>query len=127
MSDTLTRGVRVIVSPSYMAEESKPDESHYLFTYHIVIRNEGSKTVQLQSRHWVITNGEGHHEDVRGPGVVGQQPRLKPGEAFEYTSYCPLDTPVGTMSGTFQMIGEDGDKFDAVIAAFTLARPRSLN
>lgn len=127
MSDTLTRGVRVLVRPEYMALESRPDDGHYLFAYHVTIRNEGDLTVQLQSRHWVITNGEGQIEEVRGPGVIGQQPRLEPGASFDYTSYCPLDTPVGTMNGSFQMIDENDDAFDAIIEAFGLSVPGSLN
>ncbi len=104
MSETLTRGVRIIVRPRYVPEQSDPAAGQYLFAYHITIRNEGEDTVQLLSRHWVITNGEGRIEEVRGPGVVGYQPVLKPGEEFQYTSACPLDTPVGTMHGEFQMI-----------------------
>lgn len=127
MSDTVTRGIRILVRPEYMAAESNPDQGHYLFAYHITIRNEGGVTVQLRSRHWLITNGEGQVEEVRGPGVVGQQPRLEPGASFDYTSYCPLDTPVGTMQGSFQMFDENGEEFDAVIEPFGLSRPGSLN
>ncbi|HSW15163.1 MAG TPA: Co2+/Mg2+ efflux protein ApaG, partial [Solimonas sp.] len=97
MSDTTTRGVRIIVRPQYVAEQSDPASSQYLFAYHITIRNEGSETVQLISRHWVITNGEGQVDEVRGPGVVGYQPVLEPGKEFQYTSGCPLGTPVGSM------------------------------
>lgn len=127
MSDTLTRGVRITVQPQYVAEQSNPADSQYLFAYHITIRNEGSETVQLMSRHWVITNGEGKAEEVTGPGVVGYQPVLKPGEQFQYTSGCPLTTPVGTMHGEFNMVSASGEKFDADIAAFRLAVPRVLN
>lgn len=127
MSDTLTRGVRIIVQPRYLAEQSDPGQQRYLFAYHVVIRNEGTVPVQLQSRHWIITNGEGRSEEVRGPGVVGYQPRLEPGQAFEYTSGCPLDTPVGTMHGSFQMIADDDAGFDAEIAPFRLAVPGVLN
>ena len=127
MSDTVTRGIRILVRPEYMAAESNPDQGHYLFAYHITIRNEGGVTVQRRSRHWLITNGEGQVEEVRGPGVVGQQPRLEPGASFDYTSYCPLDTPVGTMQGSFQMFDENGEEFDAVIEPFGLSRPGSLN
>ena len=127
MSDTLTRGVRIVARPRFVAEQSDPANGQYLFAYHITIRNEGQKTVQLMSRHWVITNGEGSVEEVRGPGVVGYQPTLKVGEEFQYTSGCPLDTPVGTMHGEFNMVFEGGEAFDAKIEPFRLAVPRALN
>jgi ApaG protein len=127
MSDTTTRGVRIIVQPRFVPEQSDPAGGQYLFAYHITIRNEGKVQVQLLSRHWVITNGEGRVEEVRGPGVVGYQPTLKPGEEFQYTSGCPLDTPVGTMHGSFEMVTESGDSFDARIEPFRLAVPRVLN
>jgi ApaG protein len=128
MSDTTTRGVRIIARPRYVAEQSDPERGQYLFAYHITIRNEGSVTVQLISRHWVITDGEGHSEEVRGPGVVGYQPVLKPGEEFQYTSGCPLGTPVGTMHGEYNMVLPDtGETFDARISPFRLAVPHSLN
>jgi len=127
MSNTLTRGVRILVQPEYVPHQSSPSKGQYLFAYHITIRNEGTDTVQLISRHWIITNGEGHVEEVRGPGVVGQQPTLKPGEQFQYTSACPLNTPVGTMHGSFQMVPEGGEAFDAKIEPFRLARPGILN
>lgn len=128
MSDTLTRGVRIVVNPFYVREQSNPDNGQYLFAYHVRISNEGDEPVQLVSRHWIITNGEGDVEEVRGSGVVGYQPRLAPGEAFEYTSACPLDSPVGTMHGSFQMVALDsGKQFDARIEPFTLAIPRALN
>ena len=128
MSETVTRGIRVRVQPRYVPEQSDPDIGQYLFAYHITIRNEGSDTVQLLSRHWVITDGEGHVEEVRGPGVVGYQPLLRPGEEFQYTSGCPLTTPVGTMQGEFTMQLQDREeRFDAQIAPFTLAMPRALN
>ena len=128
MSDTTTRGVRILVRPRYVPEQSDPDNSQWLFAYHITIRNQGEQTVQLISRHWVITSGEGKVEEVRGPGVVGYQPVLKPGEEFEYTSGCPLSTPVGTMHGEFNMIVPgSGEKFDAKIEPFRLAVPKALN
>ncbi len=127
MTDTMTRGVRIVVQPRYVAEQSEPAKSHYLFAYHVTIRNESSETVQLLSRHWVITDGEGKVEEVRGPGVVGYQPTLKPGEQFQYTSGCPLGTPVGTMHGSYQMVTEDEEAFDAYIEPFRLAVPRMLN
>jgi ApaG protein len=128
MSDTLTHGVRIIVRPRFVPEQSEPASGKWLFAYHITIRNEGEQTVQLISRHWVITDGEGRVEEVRGPGVVGYQPVLKPGEEFQYTSGCPLTTPVGTMHGEFNMVCPDrGDKFDARIDPFRLAVPTALN
>ncbi len=128
MSDTTTRGVRIIVHPQYVPEQSDQTASRYLFAYHITIRNEGSEAVQLLSRHWVITNGEGKVEEVRGPGVVGYQPILQPGEEFQYTSGCPLTTPIGTMHGEFQMIVQHSrEAFDAHIQPFRLAVPRMLN
>jgi ApaG protein len=127
VNDTLTRGVRVLVAPRYIAEQSEPARSHYLFAYQVTIRNESDDTVQLLSRHWIITNGEGKTEEVRGPGVVGVQPKLEPGEQFQYTSGCPLGTPVGTMHGSYQMVTDSGEQFDAVIEPFRLAVPRVLN
>ena len=128
MSDTTTRGVRILVRPRFIPEQSDPDNGQWLFAYHITIRNTGEQTVQLISRHWVITNGEGKVEEVRGPGVVGYQPVLKPGEEFEYTSGCPLTTPVGTMHGEFNMVVQDsGETFDARIEPFRLAVPKALN
>lgn len=127
MSDTVTRGVRIRVRPQYVAEQSEPAAGQYLFAYHITIRNEGEQTVQLLARHWVITDGEGRTQEVRGPGVVGYQPLLRPGEEFQYTSGCPLTTPVGTMHGEFHMLTDNGEKFDAQIQPFRLAVPQMLN
>lgn len=127
MSDTLTRGVRIVVQPRYVPDQSDPQNLSYLFAYHVTIRNEGTETVKLVSRHWIITNGEGKVDEVKGPGVVGQQPSLKPGEQFQYTSGCPLNTPVGTMHGSFQMVADSGEAFDAQIDPFRLAVPRVLN
>lgn len=122
MSVAVTKGVKVEAKPQYLEDRSNPERNYYFFAYHIRITNEGSETVQLISRHWVITNGEGHVEEVKGPGVIGEQPSLEPGESFEYSSFCPLNTPTGTMHGTYQMTTEDGDEFDVEIAPFTLAR-----
>lgn len=127
MSDTTTRGIRVQVESRYLAEQSSPRESQYLFAYHIRISNEGDGRAQLVSRRWTINDTEGHVEHVNGPGVVGEQPVLDPGDVFEYTSFCPLRTSVGSMYGTYQMITPDGDEFDAVISPFTLATPNALN
>jgi ApaG protein len=127
MSDTTTRGVRVEVESAYVAERSSPRESQYFFAYRIRISNVGEETVQLLSRHWVISDGHGNMEHVRGPGVVGEQPVLEPGESFEYTSFCPLPTPIGSMHGTYQMVTAGGSAFDAEIAPFSLAVPTALN
>jgi ApaG protein len=127
MSDTTTRGIRIIVQPRFLPEQSDPSEGRYLFAYHITIRNQGAVEVQLLSRHWVITDGEGKVEEVSGPGVVGYQPRLAPGQEFQYTSGCPLHTPVGTMHGSFEMVAVDGQRFEAVISPFRLAVPNILN
>ena len=127
MSDTITRGVRVQVRSAYVPERSSPEESHYFFAYRVRIANEGEETVQLVSREWIITDADGHVERVKGPGVVGEQPILGPGESFEYTSFCPLRTAIGSMHGTYQMVSARGDRFDATIAPFSLAVPTALN
>jgi ApaG protein len=127
VSDTTTRGIRVQVKSAYLPERSSPREASYLFMYNIRISNVGSETTQLISREWVITNADGEVERVKGPGVVGEQPVLPPGGSFEYTSYCPLKTPVGAMQGTYQMVTAEGEQFEAVIAPFTLAVPNALN
>jgi ApaG protein len=127
LSDTTTRGVRVVVRSEYVPERSSPADAQYLFAYRIRISNAGEDTVQLLSRHWVITDGAGQVEHVRGPGVVGEQPVLEPGESFEYTSFCPLPTPIGSMHGTYQMVTAGGSTFDAEIAPFSLAVPTALN
>ena len=127
MSDTTTRGVRVVVRSEYVPERSSPADAQYFFAYRIRISNAGEDTVQLLSRHWVITDGNGQVEHVRGPGVVGEQPVLEPGESFEYTSFCPLPTPIGSMHGTYQMVTAGGSAFDAEIAPFPLAVPSALN
>ncbi len=115
------------VQPRYLAEQSDPEDSRFLFAYTVTIRNTGDGTAQLVSRHWIITDAEGQIEEVRGPGVVGEQPVLRPGEAFEYTSGCPLGTPVGSMHGSYQCIAEDGTAFEAPIPEFVLSMPRTLH
>jgi ApaG protein len=127
MSDTTTRGIRIQVKSTYLSDQSSPRDNHYLFAYHVRISNVGSETAQLISREWIITSAEGEVERVKGPGVVGEQPALSPGSSFEYTSYCPLKTPVGSMQGSYQMVTTAGEKFDAVIAPFTLAAPHALH
>ena len=126
-SDTTTRGIRIEVESSYLSDRSSPRDSQYLFAYHVRISNVGSETAQLVSREWIITSADGEVERVKGPGVVGETPVLPPGGAFEYTSYCPLKTTVGSMQGSYQMVTADGEKFEAQIAPFTLAVPNALN
>ncbi len=127
MSEAVTEGIRVAVRSEYIAERSYPALNRHFFVYHITIENRSPRTVQLISRHWTIANGHGQIEEVRGAGVVGVQPFIRPGEAFQYTSACPLDTPVGSMEGSYQMVREDGTEFDAQIESFTLVAPHSLN
>ena len=127
MSTATTQGIKVTVSTEYLTNQSSPAAKRYVIAYKVRIDNEGSETAQLKSRHWVITDGNGKVEEVRGPGVVGQQPILRPGEHFEYTSGCVLETPRGTMQGSYQMHRPDGSVFDARIAPFALALPYSLN
>ena len=127
VSSAITQGIKVTVSTAYVAAQSSPAAHRYVFAYTVRIANEGTEAAQLRSRHWVITDGNGKVEEVRGPGVVGQQPLLRPGEHFEYTSGCVLETPRGTMTGTYQMHRTDGSSFDAEIAPFALALPYSLN
>ncbi len=127
MSDTTTNGIRVQVSSQFLPDRSSPKEGQYVFAYHITITNVGTDTAQLISRHWIITNADGETEDVQGPGVVGEQPVLKPGEHFDYTSFCPLKTNVGTMHGSYTMVTPDGEAFQAKVAPFTLAVPYALN
>lgn len=127
MSTAITEGIRVNVSTVYVPSQSSPGEHRYVFAYTIRITNEGSEPVQLRTRHWIITHGSGKREEVRGPGVVGHQPTLRPGEHFEYTSGCVLETPRGNMHGTYQMFRPDGSSFDAEIATFTLSMPHTLN
>jgi ApaG protein len=117
----------VSVQPRFLPEESDPDENRYVFAYTVTIRNDGDGTAQLLSRHWIITDGAGRVHEVRGEGVVGEQPTLAPGESFRYTSACPLDTPVGSMRGTYHCIAEDGTRFEAPIGEFVLSVPSRLN
>lgn len=126
-SDTTTRGIRVEVTSHYLAERSSPRDGQYLFSYHVRISNTGTDTAQLVSREWIITTAEGDVERVKGPGVVGETPVLPPGGTFEYTSFCPLKTAVGSMHGSYQMVTPNNERFDAEIAPFTLAIPNSLN
>ena len=127
VSTAITNGIRVSVQAVYVPEQSAPMAKRYVFAYTVKIANEGNASAQLRSRHWVITAAAGKLEEVRGPGVVGQQPLLRPGEEFEYTSGCVLQTPRGEMKGTYQMQRADGSSFDATIAPFSLALPYTLN
>jgi len=129
MSSATTRGVHVAVAARFLPERSDPDRGYFFFAYDVRIENVGEDVVQLVSRHWIITDADGRVEHVEGPGVVGETPVLAPGQAFRYTSACPLRTPVGAMHGTYQMVypGQDRPGFDATIAAFTLAMPEALN
>lgn len=127
MSDTTTHGIRVQVESLYDEDRSAPQESYYFFAYHVRISNVGSEPAQLLSREWIITDATGYEQRVQGPGVVGEQPLLAPGEAFEYTSFCPISTPVGSMHGSYRMVRDNGNAFDAVIAPFSLAVPNSVN
>ena len=127
VSDTTTRGIRIQVQSFYDEERSSPEESYYFFAYQVRISNIGGETAQLVSRDWYITDGNGDTQRVQGRGVVGEQPVLAPGEAFEYTSFCPLPTPVGTMHGSYRMVLESGESFEAEIAPFSLAVPHAVN
>jgi ApaG protein len=124
-SEATTRGVRVQVESRFSAEHSRP--AQWFFLYTVRIANEGGETVQLISRHWIIRDGNDRIEEVKGPGVVGEQPVLDPGEAYEYTSGCPLPTPFGSMQGSYQMVTAGGQHFDAQIAEFLLREPGSIH
>ena len=126
-STAVTEGIRIVVRSAYVADQSLPSAKRYVFAYTVRIFNEGTEAAQLRSRHWIITDGEGKVEEVKGPGVVGQQPFLEPGQQFEYTSGCVLQTPRGDMRGSYQMHRASGGVFDAQIAPFALALPHSLN
>lgn len=119
--------ITVEVETDYVEGQSEPDNERYVFSYTITIRNEGGKPAQLLSRHWLITDANGNVQEVKGEGVVGEQPHLKPGEGFQYTSGAMITTPVGSMQGSYQMVTDEGDEFDTEIPAFTLAIPRTLH
>ena len=123
MSEAVTEGVRVKVESRYLPHQSTPASNRFVFAYTVTIANEGDQVVKLESRHWVITDGRGKVEEVRGEGVVGEKPVLKPRQSFKYTSGCILETTWGTMNGTYQMHREDGSAFDAVISPFMLKAP----
>ncbi|MBT5111382.1 MAG: Co2+/Mg2+ efflux protein ApaG [Rhodospirillaceae bacterium] len=130
MYEAVTRDIKVTVEPDYLENQSSPTDDHYVWAYHVRIENVGGETVQLRTRYWRITDALGHTQEVRGPGVIGEQPVLPPGESFEYTSGTPLSTPSGIMVGTYRMEAPDGDSFDVDIPAFSLDsphQPRSFN
>jgi len=120
VSEAVTNSIRVEVISQHSSTHSRPSEGEWVFQYTVRITNLGSDTVQLLSRHWIITDAVDHVEEVRGPGVVGAQPVLPPGESFKYSSWCPLKTPTGMMRGTYQMTASDGSRFDVEIAPFAL-------
>jgi ApaG protein len=127
MNNDSTHNITVKVDPFYIEDQSAPDENRYVFAYTVNIQNTGTVAAKLMTRHWIITDANGKIQEVRGQGVVGEQPYLRPGEGFQYTSGAVLDTAVGTMRGSYQMVGEDGNQFDAEIPIFTLSVPRTLH
>jgi len=127
MLETTTNQVHIAVKTNYIPERSELSKPIYFFSYHINITNKGEEAVQLKNRYWHITDGDGHIEEIRGPGVVGNKPFLKQGESFEYTSFCPLPTQFGVMHGHFEMICDSGKKFNAKISPFRLTVPYSVN
>ena len=125
-----TRGIRVTVTPQYLPDQSDPAKAQFVWAYHVRIENRGDVTAQLRSRHWKITDGLGRRQEVKGPGVVGKTPRLRPGEMFEYTAGTSLSTPSGFMGGTYQMVSEQDEDFDIEVPTFSLDMPggkRQLN
>ena len=121
-----TNDIQVDVITNYIADQSSPDNNRYVFAYTIKIRNEGNKPAKLLTRHWVINDANGNVQEVHGEGVVGEQPYISPGDSFEYTSGTIIETPVGSMHGSYQMLSEDGKPFDAQIPTFTLSQPNIL-
>lgn len=122
-----TNDIKVTVLPHYMRDQSEPSENRYFWAYTIQVENHGKETVQLMNRYWHITDGYGRSQEVRGSGVVGAQPVLKPGEAFEYTSGVPLETPTGIMVGEYEMVGEQGNKMQVAVPAFSLDSPLGMS
>ncbi len=127
MSQTPAHNIAVEVETAYVEEQSDPGNDRYVFAYTVTIRNQGAVAAKLLTRHWIITDANGETQEVRGEGVVGEQPHLNPNEGFRYTSGTVLDTPVGSMRGSYQMLGDDGERFEAEIPAFTLSVPRILH
>ena len=126
-SEASTRGLKVRVEARYVDDQSAPSEGQWMFAYLITIINDGDIPTQLIARRWIITNADGETQTVEGPGVIGEQPRLEPGESFSYTSGCPLDTSIGSMHGSFIMRDDDGSSWEAEVAVFTLSTPFALN
>ena len=124
---TLENTIEVVATSVYVEQQSEPDNGRYFFAYQVVIRNVGGITAQLKTRHWIITDSNGKVQEVRGDGVVGEQPRLEPGEHFTYTSAAIIETPVGSMHGSYQMVSDEGEEFDAVIPPFSLSMPNVLH
>ena len=127
MNDKNPYTIDVQVRTRFVSDQSRPDDNRYVFAYTITLRNQGSVPAQLLTRHWVITDANGKVEEVRGDGVVGEQPWMRPGDDYEYTSGAVLETPVGTMGGSYQMLADDGTRFEAPIPSFTLSIPRTLH
>ncbi|TNG00271.1 MAG: Co2+/Mg2+ efflux protein ApaG [Gammaproteobacteria bacterium] len=127
MKEPSLYSIDVDAKPNYIAAQSDPEQDRYVFSYTITIQNTGNIPARLMTRHWIITNANGEVQEVKGDGVVGEQPLLRPGEGYQYTSGTIMETPVGSMRGSYQMVAEDGTQFDAEIPTFTLAVPGSLN
>lgn len=127
MKDASTPNISVNVRTTYIEEQSNPEQDHYVFAYTINIQNHGDITAKLLTRHWIITDANGKNQEIHGSGVVGEQPYLQPGASFEYTSGTILDTPLGFMKGSYQMLGDDGKTFDTEIPSFTLSQPNCLH
>lgn len=119
--------IDIEVQPAYIAEQSDPENDHYVFSYTVTIRNNGSIPAKLLTRHWIITDGDGQVQEVKGDGVIGEQPHLQPGEGFQYTSGTFMSTPIGTMQGSYQMVADSGEQFDAEIPTFRLSVPNTLH
>ena len=119
--------IDIEVQPAFITEQSDPEKNHYVFSYTVTIRNNGSTPAKLLTRHWVITDGDGQIQEIKGDGVIGEQPHLQPGEGFQYTSGTFMNTPFGTMHGSYQMLADSGETFDAAIPSFQLAVPHTLN
>ncbi|ABS62031.1 ApaG domain protein [Parvibaculum lavamentivorans DS-1] len=125
MYSAMTRSINILVEPTYLEDQSEPDQDYYVWAYHVTIENKGPETVRLRARYWKITDATGHVHEVRGPGVVGEQPLLRPGEKFEYTSGTPLGAPSGIMFGNYEMETAEGEKFEVDIPAFSLDSPHA--
>ena len=126
-SEQTDYNIEIAVETSFVDEQSEPDEDRFVFAYTITIRNKGTVAARLLARHWIITDANGHEQEVRGEGVVGEQPHLQPGEGFRYTSAAMIETPVGSMHGNYQMVADDGFRFEAEIPAFSLSLPHTLH